>query len=119
MGTTGRKTSRTGGIKPPLDIEHRQNQLVAKAMNLAEKQLDNGTASSQVITQFLKYGTINAQLEREKLIYENELLRAKREQIDSQKKSEEAYKEVINALKIYGGHGSDDDYDEYDDYDDY
>ena len=119
MAITGRKTSRTGGIKPALDPQFRENQLISKAVNLAEKQLNAGTASSQVITHFLKLGASNAQLEREKLIYENELLRAKREQIDSQKKSEEAYKEVINALKIYGGHGSDEDYDDYNDYDDY
>ena len=55
--------------------------MIALAVDLAEKQLMEGTASSQVITHFLKLGSSKAELEREKLAMENELIRAKTESI--------------------------------------
>lgn len=119
MATSGRKASRSGGIKPPLDPQYRENQIISAAMNLAERQIKEGTASSQIISHFLKLGTANARYETEKLINENELLKAKREQLQSQKSSEELYAKAIHAMGIYGGKGSSEDYeDDYDDYDD-
>ena len=84
--------------------------MIALAVDLAEKQLMEGTASSQVITHFLKLGSSKAELEREKLAMENELIRAKTESIQSQKKMEEVYLNALNAMKRYSGHGDDDDY---------
>lgn len=83
--------------------ESRENQMVSLAINLAEEQLRNGTASSQVITHYLKLGTIQAKLEREKLERENELLRAKTEALASQKQTEELYRNAILAMKSYSG----------------
>ena len=62
--------------RPALTPESRENQLVSLAINLAEKQLREGTASSQVITHYLKLGSTQAKLEQEKLKQENELLKA-------------------------------------------
>ena len=59
--------------------EARENQLIAAAVNLAEKQLIEGTASPSVITHYLKMASRKEQLEREKLERENEVLRAKAE----------------------------------------
>lgn len=98
---------------PAETVDAREKQLIALATDLAAQQLANGTASSQVITHFLKLGTTNAKLEREKLIHENELLRAKTESLESQKKGEEFYQSVIAALKKYGGDSDDDE--EYED----
>lgn len=84
--------------------------MIALAVDLAEKQLMEGTASSQVITHFLKLGSSKAELEREKLAMENELIRAKTESIQSQKKMEEVYLNALNAMKRYSGHGDDDEY---------
>ena len=95
-----------------LSPEAREQQMIALAVNLAEQQLREGTASSQVITHYLKLGTQKEKLEREKLEKENELLRAKTETLQSQRKIEELYSEAINAFKKYSGHG-DEDYDEY------
>ena len=97
-------------IRPAISPEARENQMIALAVDLAEKQLMEGTASSQVITHFLKLGTTKAELEREKLASENELLRAKTEAIQSAKKVEELYENAINAMKLYSGQGGSDEY---------
>lgn len=98
--------------RPGLTPESRENQLIAKAVNLAEKQLDEGTASSQVITHFLKLATAKAELEREKLARENELLKAKTDSLQSQQRVEELYENAIKAMQKYGGHGDYEDYEE-------
>ena len=103
-------SSSTRKRRPALTREARENQMIALAVDLAEKQLMEGTASSQVITHFLKLGSSKAELEREKLAMENELIRAKTESIQSQKKMEEVYLNALNAMKRYSGHGDDDEY---------
>lgn len=99
-------------IRPALDPESRQKQLENLAFNLAEQQLLDGTASSQIITHFLKCATAKAELEKEKLRKENTLLEAKAEAIESQKRSEEMFKEAIAAFRGYKGEGDPDYYDE-------
>ena len=98
-------------------IEGRESQLVSLAMDLAEKQLIEGTAKSQVITHFIKLGTIRSQIELEKLRRENELLEAKTENLKSAKRTEELYAEAMEAMKMYQGDFSnsveDDYYDNY------
>ena len=86
-----------------LDPEARENQLIAAAINLAEQQLLDGTASSQVITHYLKLGTMREKLERERLQQENELLKAKTEAIQSAKSVEELYKSALAAMRSYQG----------------
>lgn len=98
--------------RPGTTPEYRESQLISKAVNLAEKQLDAGTASSQVITHFLKLATAKAELEREKLARENELLKAKTDSLQSQQRVEELYENAIKAMQKYGGHG---DYEDYED----
>ena len=93
--------------RPALTPEARENQLISLATNLAEQQLMDGTASSQVITHYLKLGTAKSQLELEKLKRENELLSAKTESIESSKRVEELYMNALNAMKNYSGHGGD------------
>ena len=101
--TTSRK------MRPALTPEARENQLISLANDLAEKQLREGTASSQVISYYVKMGSQKERLERERLEEENKLLRAKTEALQSQKNMEERYIEAINAMKRYSGHGGDDD----------
>lgn len=87
--------------RPALTPEARENQLVSLAVDLAEKQLLEGTASSQVITHFLKIGSTKAQIELEKLKQENKLLEAKTESIQSAQRIEELYANAIKAMKEY------------------
>lgn len=102
-----------GKRRPGLSPESRENQMISYAVDLAEKQLIEGTASSQVITHFLKLATTKAQLEKEKLMKENELLAAKTEALQSAQRIEELYADAINAMKQYSGHGGDEPNDEY------
>lgn len=94
--------------RPALNPEAREDQLINYAVNLAEEQLRNGTASSQVITHYLKLGSTKERLEKEKLERENELLRAKTEALQAAKHSEEMYEQALNAIKSYSGNGSGD-----------
>ena len=90
------------------DPESRENQMISYAINLAEQQLLDGTASSQVITHYLKLGSMKHRKEIEKLEEENKLLRAKTEAIESQKNIEDLYKKVVDAMKVYSGAGGGD-----------
>ena len=96
-------------IRPALTPESRENQLIALSVDLAEKQLREGTASSQVITHFLKLGSTKNQLELEKIRHENALLEAKTQSLQSAKRVEELYENALNAMRDYSGHGGQDD----------
>ena len=96
--------SSKGRVSPPaMTPQARENQLTALAMDLAEQQLREGTASAQVISHFLKQGAAETELKKENLALRNELLVAKTDQIASQKKVEELYEEALRAMKTYGG----------------
>lgn len=97
---------------PATSVEARENQLISLAVDLAERQLSEGTASSQVITHYLKLGTTKERLEKEKLEKENELLKAKTEAIQSAKRVEELYKDALNAMRSYSGQGGGSDYED-------
>ena len=99
-------------IRPALTPEARENQLISLAVDLVEQRLLDGTASSQETTHFLKLGSTKARLEKEKLEEENKLLRAKTENLESQKRVEELYSEALKAMRDYAGYGSE----EQDDY---
>lgn len=89
--------------KPATSPEARESQLINLAYDLAEQQLRDGTASSQVISSFLKLGSSREELEQERIRHENELSRVKREAIESQKRSETMFEEAIAAFRSYSG----------------
>lgn len=91
--------------RPASTPEGRENQMINYAVSLAEKQLREGTASSQVITHYLKLASSKDRLEREKLELEKELLVAKTEAIQSAKRVDEMYEKAIKAMSIYSGKG--------------
>lgn len=95
-------------IRPALTPEARENQMIALAVDLAEKQLMEGTASSQVITHYLKLGSTKERIEKEILEKQKELISAKTENLKSAKRIEELYTNAIEAMRRYGGHGDDD-----------
>lgn len=96
--TTNKKTSR-----PSSTVEGRENQLIALAVDLAEQQLRDGTASSQVITHYLKLGSTKEKIEKDILEKQKELITAKTEALKSQKRVEEIYEAALTAMKTYGG----------------
>lgn len=104
-------------IRPATTPEARENQLIALAVDLAEKQLIEGTASSQVITHYLKLGSTKEKIEREILEKQKMLIEAKTENLQSSKRIEELYVNAINAMKNYSGqgHSLNEEDDEYED----
>lgn len=104
-------------MRPALTPEARENQLISLAIDLVEKRLTEGTASSQETTHFLKLATTKARIEKEILEKQKELIVAKTETLQSQKRSEEMFAEAIKAFRSYSGQGSESE-EEYDD-DDY
>lgn len=95
---------------PARTLNARENQLIDLAVTLAEQQLINGTATSQVIVHYLKLGSTRERLEKERLEHENELLKAKTESLQSAAKLEETYLRALAAMKQYSG--KPDNYDE-------
>lgn len=90
-------------LKPALTPEARENQLISLAVDLAEKQLLEGTAKSSVIVHYLKLGTTREKLEKEKLEREKDLLDAKVDAYQSAKRTEELYAEALKSMRIYKG----------------
>jgi hypothetical protein len=90
--------------RPPATTpEARENQLISKAVDLAERQLSDGTASAQVISHYLKLGSSREKLEQERLVEEIELQKQKRESMASAARVEELYSAAINAMRSYAG----------------
>lgn len=97
-------------IRPALTPEAREKQMIALAMDRAEQQLLDGTASSQVITHFLKLGSERERLERERLEEENQLLRAKTKALEDSADMKEMYERAIKVMRDYAGVNDADEY---------
>jgi len=108
------KTANSSGssrrMRPALSPEARENQLVSLAVDLAEEQLRNGTATSQVITHYLKLGSSREKLEKEKIALENELVKAKTEAVASTKDIKEMYEAAMASFRKYSGQEEEDEY---------
>lgn len=83
--------------------EAREAQMIELADALAEKQLRDGTASSQVITHYLKLGSSRERLEQEKIKLEQKKLEAQVEQIAQAARTEELFTKAIRAMRSYQG----------------
>lgn len=92
-------------MRPGLTPESRENQLISLAVDLAEQQLRDGTASSQVITHYLKLGSTKERIEKEILEKQRDLIVAKTESLQSAKRMEELYDKAISAMRDYSGRG--------------
>lgn len=88
---------------PATTPEARENQLIAAAVDLAETQIREGTASAQVITHFLKLGSSREKLEQERIANENSLTLAKIENLAAAERIEELYKSALGAMSSYQG----------------
>ena len=104
---TSSKSSRK--MRPALTPEARENQMISLAVDLAEQQLRDGTASSQVITHYLKLGSTKERIEKEILEKQKELIEAKTQSLQSAQRIEELYKNALDAMRNYSGQGSSDD----------
>ena len=107
---TSGSSSSTSLMRPALTPEARENQLISLATDLVERRLREGTASSQETTHFLKLASTKARLEKQILEKQAELITAKTESLQSQKKVEELYLNALNAMRNYSGNGEEDEY---------
>lgn len=96
-------------MRPAISPEARENQMISLAMDLAEQQLRDGTASSQLITEFVKRGSTKARIEQEILEEQKELIEAKTQSLRSAQRIEELYTNALDAMRNYSGQGSSDD----------
>ena len=103
-------TGSSGKMRPAISVEARENQLVSLAVDLAERQLREGTASSQVITHYLKLGSTREKLERERLEEENKLLKAKTKALENAEEVKVLYEQALKAMRNYAGQGEPDEY---------
>lgn len=111
-----RKNENTGGDEEPIrrgrparTPEAQENRMISLAIDLAEKQLMEGTASSQVITHYLKLGSSRERIEKELLEEKKKLAQAKTEALESGKKMEELFEQAMDALRGYRGEESNED----------
>ena len=96
-------------MRPALTPEARENQMISLAIDLAEKQLRDGTASSQVLTHYLKLASTKERLECQILEEQKELVKAKTENMRSAKRQEALYEAALEAMRSYsGGNGNND-----------
>jgi hypothetical protein len=115
MASKRKDNSESKSTRPPsTTLEGRENQMISLAVDLAEKQLREGTASAQVINHYLRLGTTREKLEQQKLQKENELLQIRADAIASAARIEELYSVAITAMRSYAGHEEEADLDEQD-----
>jgi DNA polymerase III delta prime subunit len=88
-------------MTPPLNDETQENKLVALAFKQAQSQLEEQTASSQMVTHFLRLGSQKAKIELKKLELENKLLEEKILAERSGMELNNMLGEVLAALKSY------------------
>lgn len=99
--------------RPPATTpEAQENRMINLAVNLAEKQLREGTASAQVTVHYLKLGTTREQLEQDKLASENALLRARVQQLSSAGEMKSLIQDALTAMRTYTGQEVEEDYED-------
>lgn len=106
-----KKTEERRRRRPAQSAEDREQMMIELAVNCAEQQLRDGTASAQVITHYLKLATEKERLERDILMKQRELITAKTESLQYAKKLDAMNSEIIAAMKLYSG--KDENYDPY------
>ena len=98
-------SSKASRRPPARSLEDRENQLIALAFDLAEKQITEGTASAQVITHYLKLGSTSEKLAQKYKTEEIKLLQIRAETMASTKRTEELMGQALEAFKAYSGQG--------------
>ena len=89
---------------PAISDEGREAQLASLAMDLAEKQLRDGSASPSVITHFLKVASTEGRTNMRILNKQASLIDAKTENLQGTKRIEDLYESAMSAWRRYAGH---------------
>lgn len=89
--------------------EEQESLLISKSMRLIESQIEDGTASSQLLTHFAKLGSSRERLEQERLRNENEVLRKKVETMEAAVDLKNLMEDALAAFKGYSGQAASED----------
>ncbi len=111
--TKTNNTKKQRELAPARTAEERENQLINLAVDLAERKLKDGTASSQIITTLLGLATSKAKLELERIKSDLKVAEAKVRQIELQEDSKDMYEKAIEAFKTYSGNSYEEEDEEY------
>lgn len=103
--------SSSSSVRPPISLEAQENLMISLAVQCAEKQLREGTASSQVITHYLKLGSSKERIEKDILEKQKELIEAKTKNLNSNREAKELYNKALVAFRRYSGVEGDEDED--------
>ena len=109
MAKTASSTGPCPSRRPAISPEARENQMISYAMDLVERRLLDGSASSQETTHFLKLATTKAREELEILREQKKLIAAKTEEIEGRKETKAMFEAAIKAMRTYSGKGDVDD----------
>lgn len=107
MAKSKKGTGKSDKMRPATTPEARENQLISLAVDLAEKQLREGTASPSVITHYLKLGSTKDRIEKEILEKQMQLIEAKTDNLQSSNRMEELYSAALKAMSDYSGKDED------------
>lgn len=88
-------------VSPAFDEEDQEKKMIALAYSQAEKELQEGTASSQIVTHFLRLGTQRAKLEEAQIMLQNSLIQEKIIEAQESQKVAEMVDDVLKALRRY------------------
>ena len=106
------KAGNTRYMRPGSTPEARESQMIALAVDCAERQMREGTASATVICHYLKLGTERERLEREQLRNQNKLIEAKTKNLQSIEETRQLLDQAMRAFTTYKG--TEDDSDAFD-----
>ena len=92
---------------PAKTPEERESVLISKSLNLIERQIEDGSVSSTVLSIYAKAGTERDRLEKERLRNENDVLRKKLETMEAAIDVKNLMEEALGAFKGYSGRRED------------
>lgn len=88
---------------PAKTPEERESLLISKSLNLIERQIEEGTVSSAVLSIYARAGTERDRLEKERLRNENDVLRKKVETMEAAVDLKNLMEDALSAFKGYQG----------------
>lgn len=103
MSNTGKNPRPRKQRPPAITPEDRENQLIGLAVDFAEKQLIEGTASSQIVTHYLKLATVREKKEIERISLQSELIRRQTESESASQEVSQLYRDALEAMGAYRG----------------
>jgi hypothetical protein len=101
---------------PARTPEEQETVLISKSLKLIERQIDDGTASSQILSQYAKLGSSRERLEQERIMNENAVLRKKIETMEAAIDIKQLMETALLEFRGYSGEVNEDEEIEHDDF---